>query len=150
MQDRSPVTSIALAKRDIAPAFRLLRFHTALRLAVMTKHTGRFFDLGREGLSSIYPSTPFGRSGSPSHFSVFGDALALTRRPTRNVQSRLEWSRTLFSSFVCGCWFLIEAVRKKRMGACALLWESIAHGLLGVMTINQGKLDEEGFGSKDT
>ena len=146
LQALNPNTPIALAKRDIAAAFRLLRLHHALSLVMATELPGRFFGIeGGSDLVLIYLAMPFGWNGSPAHFAAFGDALTVIHHNFGISDPSWFGSHPFHSRLYVGDGIFAEVLRIQRMNACTGSWERIAKGLLGPTAINLDKLGEEGI-----
>ena len=146
LQALNPHTPIALTKRDIAAAFRLLRLHPALCLVMATELPGKIFGLDNGfDVVLVYLAMPFGWNGSPAHFAVFGDALTLIHRNFGMADPTWFGSHPFHSRLYVGDGIFSEVLRIQRMDACTECWERIAKGLLGPTAINLGKLDEEGI-----
>ena len=66
LQARNPATPIALTKRDIAAAFRLLRLRPSLCLVMLTELHGKFpWVSGGADVVLIYLAMPFGGAVRP-------------------------------------------------------------------------------------
>ena len=119
LQARNPGIPVALTKRDIAPAFRLLRLHPALCLVMATELPGKMFGLTAEtDIALLYLATPFGWNGSPAHFAVFGDALTIIH--CSHGVSNPEWygAHPFRSKLYVDDGIFTELLRTHRMRAC--------------------------------
>ena len=138
-----PGFEIEVAKRDIASAFRLLRLHPALALVMCTELPG--CELGRaRDVVVFYLVMPFGRSGSPANFAVFGDSISLIH--ALFGMGRPDWflSIPFLSRLYVEDGLLFDIKNAIRQLANTTTREAATVGMLGEDAINQNKLDEEG------
>ena len=73
-----PGFPLRVAKRDVASAFRLLRPHPALALAIVAGFPASHVNMDHD-LVRFYLVIPFGWDVAPSHFARFGDAITRAR-----------------------------------------------------------------------
>ena len=119
-----PGFDIAMVKRDIASAFRLLRLHHALSLLMCTELAGCF--LGHSHyLVSLNLIMPFGWNGSPAYFAILGDAIARTR--AQFGMGRPDWFLSIhfLPKLYVGDGLLFDIRNAIRQQANAIMWESI-------------------------
>ena len=121
----------------------LLRIHPALALVMVTEFPANHVNLPGD-LVCFYLAMPFGWNGAPSHFAVFGGAIA-----GAHVRCGLHQPVTLMrhsfrSMMYVDDGIFIEIAAPERMLATTLCWERLTKGALGPTAINGDKLGTEG------
>ena len=138
-----PGMQLKVTKRDVDAAFRILRLHPALALAMVTEFPANHIGLATD-IVCFYLAIPFGWSGSPSHFAFFGDTITYAHLQC-GVGSSATLMRHAFRSalYVDGGIF-VELNIPERLSATAHCWEWLTRGMLGRAAINVDKLSEAG------
>ena len=113
-----------------------------------TEHPGRCFNYPQEDVALVYFVMPFGRNGSPSHFSVVGDAITAAHC-AHEIQERPRLSRfPALSRMYVDDGICVEIEQAVRLKASTDLRGKFARGLLCRHSINQEKLDDAGQWSR--
>ena len=144
LKRKSPLSDVALAKRDIKSAFRLIRIHPQLSRVMVTEFGGRHFGL-EEDVLLFYGVIPFGWGGSPSHFCRFSDAISILHQLHGPCHQLWNMGMAFRSKMYIDDGIFIELDMGSRLGQSTGKWEEIAKGCLSDDAINEEKNLLEGL-----
>ena len=137
-----PDIARSATRRAVASACRLLMLPPSMSLLMVTEFPDKRFGAAYDFMC-FYLAMPFGRSGSPSNFALFGDAVIVAHRqygvPRNGLSGHAPMSRMYFADGI-----FVEIAIPARLTETIGFLARLARGIIGSAEINKDKLKAEG------